>query len=143
MFVVIALAACLTIGQIAHGSRVRKLAWMGAATAATSLALVAYGYRYDAKKLPEWFEKRNELLWRLRTNKICLDMETHPEHWQGTDLEYPCIGYGADELRDQIAHQEDVLRDWNVAIRDRQALLKARENGQFWFVQKWVGDPYE
>ena len=143
MFVVIAFAVCLVIGLARGRSRLGKLAWDGALASVIVLALVAYGYRYDAKKLPEWFEKRNDLLFRLRTNKICLDMKTHPEHWEGTGLEYPCIGYTANELRDEITEQEGVLSDWNTAIRDREALLKARERGHFWFVQKWVGGPYD
>lgn len=143
MFVVIALVVCLAIGLVGGSSRAGKVAWAGAATAAITLVVIAYSYHYDARKLPEWFEKRDELLTLLRVNRICLDMETHPEHWQGTGLEYPCIGYSSDQVRDQIAEQEGVLEDWNRAIRDRQALLDARKKGQFWFIQKWVGDPYE
>jgi hypothetical protein len=143
MFVAIALAVCLAIGIARGRSRFGKLAWVVAAVCATTLAAVGYGYRYDAKKLPEWFEKRNDVLFRLRTNKICLDMETHPEHWQGTGLEYPCIGYSVRELQNEIAEQEVILNDWNTTIHDRQALLKARESGQFGFIQRWVGNPYE
>jgi hypothetical protein len=143
MFVVVTLVICLAIGLIGRFSRVGKIGWVGATTAAIILAAVAYGYRYDARKLPEWLEKRNELLTLLRVNRICLDMEAHPEHWQGTGLEYPCIGYSADQVRDQVAEQEALLEDWNRAIRDRQALLEARKTGLFWFIQKWIGDPYE
>jgi hypothetical protein len=143
MFVVVTLVICLTVGFVGGSSRVGKVGWLGAAAAAITLAVVAFAYRSDARKLPEWFEKRNELLTLLRVNRICLDMETHPEHWQGTGLEYPCIGYSADQVRDQIAEQEGVLEDWNRAIRDRQPLLRARKTGLFWFIQKWVGDPYE
>ena len=60
-----------------------------AAIAVITLVLVAIGYDYDAQKLPEWLEKRDDLLTRLRTNRVCLEMEIHPEHWQGTKLEYP------------------------------------------------------
>ena len=143
MFVVIAFVICLALGLVGGSSRAGKVGWVGAAIAAITLVVVAYCYHYDARKLPEWFEKRNELLALLRVNRICLDMETHPERWHGSGLEYPCIGYNSDQVRNQIAEQEGVLEDWNRAIRDRQALLKASENGQFGFIQKWVGDPHE
>jgi len=143
MVIVIALVVCLVTGLFGGASRTGKIGWAGAAAAAITLALVAYGYRDDARKLPKWYEKRDDVLTSLRTHKVCLDMEVHPERWQGSGLEYPCIGYGAEQLRSQIAEEQDLLESWNVAIRNRQALLKTRESGQFSFIQRWVGNPYE
>jgi hypothetical protein len=143
MFVVVALVICIVIGIAGRGSRVERYGWIGAGIATLTLVIIAWAYHDDAQSLREFVTKRDDLMTRLRTNKICLDMETAPEHWAGAHLEYPCIGYGANELRLQIADQEDALEAWNRAIRDRQALLKARETGAFWFIQAEFGGTHE
>lgn len=142
MLLVGAFAVCLVIGMAGGRSRIALWGWSGAVAAALTLVAVAWGYHYDAKKLPTWFEQRNELIRRLRTNKICLDMEAHPEHWRNAEFENPCIGYDSDDLRKEIADEQDVLDQWNRAIREREALLKHRETGAFWFLQRKFGQPY-
>jgi hypothetical protein len=142
MWVGVALVICIVVGIVGRSSRLRRLGWLGAAICTAILGVVAWGYYYDAHALPGMSEKRVEVLIRLRTTKICLDMETHPERWRDSGLKSPCTGYGADELEEQIADLEGALEDWDKVIRERIALMKNRESSQFWFLQKEFGGSF-
>jgi len=103
-------------------------------------ALLAYGYYHDAKQLAEFIDRAAADEMTLRAFRICLDMQTHPEKWQGSSLKPPCE-YDVHTLRYQIRDYEIAMERWDRVIAEREALLKARREGPFGFLERQF-DPY-
>ena len=109
---------------------------------AALFGIVGWAYHHDAKQLGEFYEKRTAVDMKLRTLKVCLDMEQNPERWRGTSLKPPCE-YDKDQLRDMIPEYQDALDSWNRTISERETLLKERKSGVFKFIADRFGDPYD
>ena len=140
MIFLFALAVCIVLGIVGRKSWIAIYAWLGAGIVVLVLVTVAWAYRYDASKINEFYSKRDDAEVKLRTLRICLDMDTHPERWQKTFLQRPCIRNGDDSLRLSISEYEEAVTQWDRVISERRELLRARKSGIFWFIADHTQD---
>jgi hypothetical protein len=101
------------------------------------LTSIAFVYQHDAKQLEDFYRRRDSDEMKLRSMRVCLDMQLHPENWRNKLLRPPCE-FDVDALRYWIPEYENAVAGADQVIRERKGMIEDRRHGTFGFIQRWV-----